>query len=346
MSNSQYKETSAVLEKDFEKSLEKNLGNILAAKNAGKDDWVKKGLPKLVDNILASYEEVGVIDHLEGKDLPSKDSVIKILNELVTILFPGYFGKATITKSNIWPDTCKTLRTVHSRLVREVDRSLKYICLKELKCPTDVCHRLAEVVVKELLESIPKIRELLKEDVQAAYNGDPAARNVDEIILSYPSLLAIATYRIAHELHIRGIPMVPRIMSEYAHSMTGIDIHPGAKIGKSFFIDHGTGVVIGETSEIGNNIRLYQGVTIGALSIPKGARKIRGKKRHPTIEDDVIIYSGATILGGDTVIGKGSVIGGNVWITSSVPPNTIITIPPPELVYKSYVASPAKENAE
>ena len=252
-------------------------------------------------------------------------------------------GKKTVTQSNIRLCTHKTLRTIYECLITEVDRSLKYICLRELKCSTDVCHSQAEIVVEEFLESIPNIRERLRGDIQAAYDGDPAARNVDEIILSYPCVLAIATYRVAHGFHIRGVPMVPRIMSEYAHSVTGIDIHPGAKIGRNFFIDHGTGVVIGETTVIGNNVRIYQGVTLGAMSIPKGGQAIRGRKRHPTIEDEVIIYSGATILGGDTVIGRGSVIGGNVWITSSVPPNTIVTVSSPELVYKNLIGTRAAQ---
>lgn len=320
---------------DFEFNVEKTLEKLMAAKDLGKDDWVEKSLPNLVDDIRAYHEEVGLIEHLEGKGLPSKDSVIRSLKDLQTILFPGYLGTTVITQSNISLYTDKTLRRVHRRLVREIDRSLKYVCIRELKCSTDVCHRLAEIVVGDFLESIPSIRDLLKGDIQAAYDGDPAAKNVDEIILSYPCVLAISTYRIAHELHIRGVPMVPRIMTEYAHSITGIDIHPGAKIGKNFFIDHGTGVVVGETTEIGNNVRIYQGVTLGAMSIPRGGQTMRGKKRHPTIEDDVIIYSGATILGGDTVIGRGSVIGGNVWITSTVPPNTIVNVSSPELVYKN-----------
>jgi len=298
-------------------------------------NWAKNGLPKLVDEVLASYEKVGIIEHLEGRDLPNKQSVIRALNDLLAILFPGYLGKATLTKSNIRQFTDDTIRGIHRRLVREIDRSLKYICLRELKCPADICRQRAEVVVSELLQSVPRIREQLQGDVEAAFNGDPAARSVDEIMSSYPCVLAIGTHRVAHELHSMGVPMVPRIMSEHAHSITGIDIHPGARIGRNFFIDHGTGVVIGETAEIGDNVRLYQGVTIGALSVPKGAQTIRGKKRHPTIEDDVIIYSGATILGGHTVIGKGSVIGGNVWIVSSVPPYTTVTISSPELVYRS-----------
>jgi serine O-acetyltransferase len=187
-------------------------------------------------------------------------------------------------------------------------------------------------IARELLECIPQIRRLVSTDVQAAYEGDPAAKSLDKNILSYPCIYAIATYRVAHELYDRQVPLIPRMMSEHAHSLTGIDIHPGAKIGKNFFIDHGTGVVIGETSEIRNNVRIYQGVTLGGKSFSHGEiSTLRGKKRHPTIEDDVIIYSGTTILGGETVIGKGAVIGGNIWITSSIPPNTTVTIAAPKL---------------
>lgn len=346
MSSGKVTKNSARLDMDFEIKVEKKLEELMAAKDTGKDHWVEKGLPKLIDKILASHEEVGFIEHLEGKDLPSNDSVIKSLKDLLTILFPGYLGNTAITKSNIRLCTDKTLRRIHRRLVREIDRSLKYICIKELKCPIDVCHRLAEIVVGDFLESIPSIRDLLKGDIQAAYDGDPAARNVDEIILSYPCVLAISTYRIAHELHTRGVPMVPRIMTEYAHSITGIDLHPGAKIGRNFFIDHGTGVVVGETTEIGNNVRLYQGVTLGAMSIPRGGQAMRGMKRHPTIEDNVIIYSGATILGGDTIIGRGSVIGGNVWVTSTVPPSTVVTISSPELVYRNLAAAHNAQETE
>jgi len=177
----------------------------------------------------------------------------------------------------------------------------------------------------------------LSEDIQAAYDGDPAAKSTDEVILSYPCVLAIATYRIAHELYVRGVPFMPRIMTEYAHSQTGIDIHPGAKIGKSFFIDHGTGVVIGETTEVGDNVKIYQGVTLGALSFPKDEKGciVRGRKRHPTVGNNVVIYSGATILGSEAVIGDNSVIGGNAWITSPIPPGTKVIQAPPNLNYKS-----------
>jgi len=192
------------------------------------------------------------------------------------------------------------------------------------------------VVVKELLEKIPEIRSLLSGDIEAAYDGDPAAVSTEEVILSYPCVLAITTYRIAHELYLRGTPLIPRIMSEHVHSLTGIDIHPGAKIGKNFFIDHGTGVVIGETAEIGDNVKIYQGVTLGALSFPKDEKGhiIRGRKRHPTVGNNVVIYSGATLLGADAIVGDNVVIGGNVWITSHVASGTKITITPPELKYK------------
>jgi serine O-acetyltransferase len=225
-----------------------------------------------------------------------------------------------------------TLNSVYVRLTVEVEKSLKHICRKIKECPEDVCHRRSQIVVKELLEKIPEIRALLSGDIEAAYDGDPAAMSAEEVILSYPCVLAITTYRISHELYLRGVPLIPRIMSEHVHSLTGIDIHPGARIGKNFFIDHGTGVVIGETSEIGDNVKIYQGVTLGALSFLKDEKGhiIKGRKRHPSIGNNVVIYSGATLLGADAVIGDNVVIGGNVWITSPVASGTKITIAPPE----------------
>ena len=192
--------------------------------------------------------------------------------------------------------------------------------------------RQAEEIADDVIGHIPEIRRLLSGDIQAAYDGDPAANSVEEVILSYPAILAVATHRIAHLLYRREVPLIPRIMSEYAHGITGIDINPGARIGKNFFIDHGTGTVIGETTVIGDNVKLYQGVTLGALSFPRDEKGkiVKGRKRHPTIEDNVVIYAGATILGGGTVIGRNSVIGGNVWITSSVPPNTKVIANLPE----------------
>lgn len=299
------------------------------------DDWLEDNLPKLADKIMETCDKYGDIGHLEGKDLPSKEAIIGILNDFMSLLFPSFFGNPKLTKSNIRYFLGDTLHSLYCELVTEIDKSLRYACHKTKACSTDVCKRRAHTVSKELLGSLPRIRTLLAGDIHAAYIGDPAAKNPAEIILSYPCVYAIAIYRIAHELYIRKIPIMPRLMSEHAHSITGVDIHPGARIGKNFFIDHGTGVVIGETTEVGNNVRIYQGVTLGGQSFATGEiSKLRGKKRHPTIEDDVTIYAGATILGGKTIIGKGAVIGGNVWITSSIPPNTTVTIAPPELTYK------------
>ncbi len=299
-------------------------------------NWSETGLPSLLNKIMDSYETFGGMDHLEGKDLPSKEVTVEVLQDLLAIFFPGYFGKYEITKANIRYFLGNTLNSVQTRLTTEIEKSLKYICRKVQGCPHDVCHTRADVVVKELIEKIPELRSIVNGDIEAAYNGDPAAVSTEEVIISYPCVLAITTYRIAHELYLRGIPLIPRIMSEHVHSLTGIDIHPGAKIGKNFFIDHGTGVVIGETAEIGDNVKIYQGVTLGALSFPKDEKGaiIRGTKRHPTVGDNVVIYSGATLLGPDAIVGDNVVIGGNVWITSPVTSGTKITIAAPELNYK------------
>jgi serine O-acetyltransferase len=306
-------------------------------RNQGKveRDWVEKGVPQLVDGLLENYGKFGGMDHLEGRDLPSKAVVIEVLDDLYSILFPGYLGDSEVTKANVKYHVGMKVTSVYTRLTAEVEKSLKYI-FRKIECPQDACVQRAHFVVKELLEALPEIRSMLSGDIQAAYDGDPAAVSNEEVILSYPCVLAITTYRIAHELYMRGVPIIPRIMSEQMHSQTGIDIHPGAKIGKNFFIDHGTGVVIGETAEIGDNVKLYQGVTLGALSFPKDEKGniIKGRKRHPTIGNNVVIYSGATLLGGETVIGDNVIIGGNVWITSSVPAGTRITIAAPEQKYK------------
>jgi serine O-acetyltransferase len=311
---------------------EKLLNDLMTRKEKLENNWVETGLPNLVDDVIKNYETFGGMDHLEGKDLPSKKVVIEVLEDMLTVFFPGYLGKTEITKSNVKYVLGNTLTSVYARLTVEVEKSLKHICRKIKECPEDVCHRRSQIVVKELLEKIPEIRALLSGDIEAAYDGDPAAMSAEEVILSYPCVLAITTYRISHELYLRGVPLIPRIMSEHIHSLTGIDIHPGAKIGKNFFIDHGTGVVIGETSEIGDNVKIYQGVTLGALSFLKDEKGhiIKGRKRHPSIGNNVVIYSGATLLGADAVIGDNVVIGGNVWITSPVASGTKITISPPE----------------
>jgi serine O-acetyltransferase len=318
---SRFKEEERNEEMPYAWSPEQMLEMIIKEQKIVEENWVEEGLPKLVEEIMESYKSHGEMKSLEGKDLPSKQVVIEVLEDLLATIFPGYMGKKKVTKSNVRYFLGNTLNSIYFRLVNEVGKSLKYVCRRIKKCPEDVCYRRAQVVVKELLEKIPEIRTLLSGDIQAAYDGDPAAKSTDEIILSYPCVLAIATYRITHELYIRGVPMIPRIMSEYIHSQTGIDIHPGAKIGRNFFIDHGTGVVIGETTEIGDNVKIYQGVTLGALSFPKDEKGqiIRGRKRHPTVGNNVVIYSDATILGGETIIGDNAVIGGNSWITSSIP---------------------------
>jgi serine O-acetyltransferase len=219
-------------------------------------------------------------------------------------------------------------------LSEQITHSIRHECFR-YDLPCSECEEQGQKIALALLESIPDLRKTLATDVRAVFDGDPAAKSYDEIIFSYPGVFAVTVYRVAHNLFTFDVPLLPRIMAEHAHSVTGIDIHPGADIGESFVIDHGTGVVIGETTVIGRNVRIYQGVTLGALSLPKDAgEKLRGKKRHPTIEDDVIIYSGATILGGDTVIGARSVIGGNVWITESVPPDTKVVMETPRLIYR------------
>ncbi len=300
------------------------------------EGWLEEGVPKLVDGIMVNYQRFGGMDHLEGRDLPSKKVVINVLEDLFTVLFPGYLGDSDITKANVKYYLGMKLNSVYTQLTGEVEKSLKYICRKISECPQDVCQKRAHVVVRELLEKLPEIRSKLSGDIQAAYSGDPAAVSNEEVILSYPCVLAITTYRLAHELYLSGVPLIPRIMSEHMHSVTGIDIHPGAKIGNNFFIDHGTGVVIGETAEIGDNVKLYQGVTLGALSFPKDEKGniIKGRKRHPTIGNNVVIYSGATLLGAETVIGDNVVIGGNVWLTGPVASGTKITIAAPEQKYK------------
>jgi serine O-acetyltransferase len=295
---------------------------------------LKHRLPEVTDRIVETYGDSQVpLHHLASTPLPSRESIVQILEILQEIIFPGYFGKKGLDSYSIKYHVGDSLETVYEMLFREIYRGIRHDCkLSESICPH--CEDVAEAQAISFLEKIPTLRNFLARDVEAAYDGDPAAKGYDEIIFSYPCIFAIMVYRLAHELHVQEIPLLPRIMTEFAHSKTGIDIHPGARIGKNFFIDHGTGVVIGETTEIGENVKLYQGVTLGALSFPKDemGNIVRDKKRHPTIEDDVVIYAGATVLGGDTLIGKGSIIGGNVWLTHSVPPGTKVLIAEPQLI--------------
>jgi serine O-acetyltransferase len=324
--------SSRIYSLDPERMLEQIMeGEIETANN-----WPERRLANLLDKMVETYDKLGELRNLDEKDLPSKEAITRILTNVMAILFPSYFANPKLTQSNVRYFLGNVLHSLYTRLTDEVEKSLKYVCRRVKECPQDVCRRRAEIVTSEVLESLPKIRELIAGDTDAAYVGDPAAKSLAEIIISYPCIYATATYRVAHELYVRGVPMIPRIMTEHAHSLTGIDIHPGARIGRNFFIDHGTGVVIGETAEIGNNVRIYQGVTLGGQSFSKGQiSKLRGKKRHPTIEDNVTIYAGATILGGNTIIGKDAVIGGNVWITSSIPDDTVVTIASPKLSYKT-----------
>lgn len=289
-------------------------------------------IERIAKSLVESYQKTPRITCSEEREFPSRENIICITEELRELIFPGYLGNIRPCWANIEYFVGCKLDHLFVTLSREIARALQSDprAMEGVPCS---CEERACQETEHFFEKLPLIREMIDEDVQAAFDGDPAAKSLEEVILSYPCIIAISIYRMAHELFIQGIPLIPRMMTEYAHSVTGIDIHPGAKIGRSFFIDHGTGVVIGETCEIGDNVKIYQSVTLGALSFPKDERGkiIRGKKRHPTIEDGVTIYAGATILGGETVIGRGSVIGGNVWLTHSIPPNTKVIIEEPRL---------------
>ena len=294
----------------------------------------KQQLPDVAENIIKSCYDKESYTHIDYEPIPSEGYVVDIINKLREILFPGYFTREKIDPVNLKYYIGQAVSVLFDMLSEQIAHSIRHECFR-YDLPCTECEEQGQKFALTLLESIPSIRKILATDVQATYIGDPAAKSHDEIIFSYPGIFAITVYRVAHKLFEFKVPLLPRIMTEYAHSLTGIDIHPGANIGESFCIDHGTGVVIGETTVIGKNVRIYQGVTLGALSLPKNAGEhLRGKKRHPTIEDDVIIYSGATILGGDTVVGTRSVIGGNVWITKTVPPDTKVIMETPKLVYK------------
>jgi len=294
----------------------------------------KQQLPAIADRIIESCSDSGCFTHIDNEPIPSEGYVIEVIDKLREILFPGYFTRERIDPINLKYYMGQSIAVLFDMLSEQIAHSIRHDCLR-YDLPCTECEEQGQNITLAFLETIPSLRKKLATDVEATYIGDPAAKSHDEIIFSYPGIFAITIYRVAHKLFDFKVPLLPRIMTEYAHSLTGIDIHPGANIGKSFCIDHGTGIVIGETTEIGENVRIYQGVTLGALSLPKDAgEQLRGKKRHPTIEDDVIIYSGATILGGNTVIGARSVIGGNVWITKSVPPDTKVILETPNLIYR------------
>jgi serine O-acetyltransferase len=280
-----------------------------------------ESVTQLTNELVASYARVGGINHLDGKNLPSKRAVTAITQDLLRVLFPGFFDERPIHSSEIKVATAELLDSILGALEDEIRKSLEYHPPADLpkKSITPAAHSLT----LKFLHSLPQVREVLQTDVEAAYNGDPAAMSKEEVIVSYPFIEAIAVQRLAHELYLENVPLIPRIMTEWAHFRSGMDLHPGAQIGSHFFVDHCTGTVVGETAIIGDRVKMYHGVTLGAKSTAH-VEELRGKKRHPTIEDRVTIYPGATILGGDTVIGEGSTIGGNVFIMDSVAPKSLV----------------------
>lgn len=297
------------------------------------DKKLRSEVPLILEEVLLSYKRQEKLQKLGHYAVPSRDTAARLLEDLETILFPGYAGRQDIDAVSLPHYIGGKIDGVYHMLAEQISRCWRHECRTEHET-CDSCRRRGEQHAVMFLKKIPAIRDCLQDDLLAAYEGDPAAKDLDEIIFCYPGFKAITIHRIAHELYAQGVPVLPRIMSEYAHSETGIDIHPGAGIGRRFFIDHGTGVVIGETTVIGDNVRIYQGVTLGALSVPRGGdiNKMRAVKRHPTIEDNVTIYAEATVLG-DTTVGRDSVVGGNVWLTQSVPPGTRVINEPPMLKY-------------
>ncbi|MBQ5335834.1 MAG: serine acetyltransferase [Oscillospiraceae bacterium] len=297
---------------------------------------IEESVNDIVGLLLDDYEKKRVSEEVKIFNHPDREAIVDILTSLRKIIFPGYFRNRSIK--------VYTLRNNLSMLIEDViyklTKQMTIVFDGDESTDEDITEK-AEKIALEFIEKLPKIKEYIETDVQAAYDGDPAAFSEDEIIYSYPGLYAVLVNRIAHELFLLGVPVIPRMMTEYAHSVTGIDIHPGATIGKYFFIDHGTGIVIGETTVIGNNVKIYQGVTLGALST-RGGQALKSKKRHPTIEDNVTIYSGASILGGDTVIGNDVVIGGNAFITRSIPEGAKVSVKNQELRYNYDASKPVE----
>jgi serine O-acetyltransferase len=282
---------------------------------------VQLTVAELTDRLVASYAEAGGINHLDGKNLPSKRAIALITMDLMRLLFPGFFDGQLVHSSRIKTETSALVAAVLANLEAEIRKSLQYSPPPGL--PQEKVRPMARALTVEFLAGLPRVRELLQTDTEAAYNGDPAALSKEEVILAYPFIEAIAVQRLAHQLYRQRVPLIPRIMTEWAHTHSGMDLHPGAKIGSHFFVDHCTGTVVGETAELGSHVKMYQGVGLVAKSLSAG-QKLRGQKRHPTIQDRVTIYAGATIMGGDTVVGEGSTIGANVFLTASVPPNSLV----------------------
>ncbi len=297
--------------------------------NASRHDKV----PEIVKELLASWSTKECFDHISLVSIPSQEKIVEIVQQTRRILFPGYFTETKLHPANLEYYIGKETTELYDRIAEQITMAIRHDCKRNnLSCTR--CDELSHYNALAFIQSLPKVAITLATDIRATLSGDPATRSPDEVIFCYPGLLATFIFRIAHELYLLDVPTIPRIMTEYAHSLTGIDIHPGATIGSGFFIDHGTGIVIGETSIIGKNVRIYQGVTLGALSLPRDAgEKMRNTKRHPTIEDNVIIYSNTTILGGKTTIGEGSIVGGNIWLTESVATGTKVLLKRPELIY-------------
>ena len=293
-------------------------------------------LSPLVEALLESYRESHRTHHIGRRALPSRSECVEILQLLLQVFYPGYFGRQDLAPEDVGYHVGVALSTLREKLGRQIELAMcweeerRHLEGQKAEAP---CKSACRGLAIEFLRRLPEVRRTLIADVEAAFEGDPAASSFDEIILAYPGLLAVTVYRVAHELHRLGVPLLPRIMSEWAHTKTGADIHPGAAIGPRFFIDHATGVVVGETSHIGADVKLYQGVTLGAVSVPRGpgGRVVRGTQRHPTVEDGVTIYANATVLGGATVLGRGSTVGGSVFVTETVPPNSRVAVKPPEL---------------
>ena len=291
-------------------------------------------LPDIVTAINNNYTQSDLLLGKSEKQLPVRSTIIEIIGDLKKLMFPGYFNTERIDTNNASYYTGQMLSALHHKMKKQVALALAYDCADDISATSDAIKEKAETICCDFLSAVPTIQEMLLLDVQAGYDGDPAADSREQIIFSYPGFYAIFVYRIAHELYKMKVPFIPRIMTEHAHNKTGIDINAGATIGKYFFMDHGTGIVIGETTVIGDYVKLYQGVTLGALST-RGGQHLSGVRRHPTIEDNVTIYSNATILGGETVIGKESVIGGGAFITSSIPAKTRVSVTPPDLSIKN-----------
>ena len=304
---------------------------------------IHEKISAITEMLMEDYSKGRVIDEIKTFDYPDKNVIIDILEKLKIIIYPGYYRNSNYRTYTVKNNISIIMEDIIYNLIKQISVVLKYSA-EYRNSDNDVLSQAAEKITFEFLEKIPKIREYIETDIAAAYDGDPAAYNKDEIICSYPGLFAIFTNRIAHELFLLKVPLIPRIMTEYAHSLTGIDIHPGTTIGKYFFIDHGTGIVIGETTVIGSHVKIYQGVTLGPLST-RGGQNLRGKKPHPTICDNVTIYSGASILGGETVVGKGVVVGGNAFITTSIPEGAKVSVKSQELTY-NYDSSKPVERKE